>query len=234
MVRTKSGVVLERILDATSATVLDRGYRGTRMADVAGRAGVSAGTLYLYAETKEALFELTLRRAFGDPMPKPTELPFSGSAGEELVEFVWQRLRAASPFPLLKEAAAREAPAGDGVQELDSILREVWEWQSRHWEAIELIERCARDWPELHALFYADFRQGLLVLGTQLLERRMRDGHLRRLPDPGVALRVIVENIAFFAMHRHIRPYTDGLEEDVCRETVIAILTAGFAPEAAG
>ena len=231
MVRTKSSAVLDRILDAASVTLLERGYRGTRMTDVAGRAEVSAGTIYLYAETKEALFELTLRRAFGDSLPEPSGLPFSGS-GAELVEFVWQRLKAASPFPVLRAAAARATPEGDGVRELEAVLREVWAWQSGHWEAIELIEKCARDWPELHALFYADFRQGLLELGTGLLERRMSDGHLRRLPDAAVALRVIAESIAFFAMHRHIRPYSAGLDEETCRETVIAVLTAGFAPEA--
>ena len=35
---------------------VDRGFAATRLDDVAARAGVSKGTLYLYFESKEALF----------------------------------------------------------------------------------------------------------------------------------------------------------------------------------
>jgi AcrR family transcriptional regulator len=43
------------ILAAARATFLDRGFLQTRMADIAQRAGVAAGTIYLYFESKEAI-----------------------------------------------------------------------------------------------------------------------------------------------------------------------------------
>ena len=41
------------------------GYRGTRTADVAARAGMSAGSLYTYVESKEALFHLVFIYGLG-------------------------------------------------------------------------------------------------------------------------------------------------------------------------
>lgn len=40
---------------------VDRGYAGTRLDDVAARAGVSKGTLYLYFANKEELFKAVVR-----------------------------------------------------------------------------------------------------------------------------------------------------------------------------
>jgi AcrR family transcriptional regulator len=44
------------ILAAALATFVERGYKATTLADVARRAGVSKGTLYLYYKNKERLF----------------------------------------------------------------------------------------------------------------------------------------------------------------------------------
>ena len=40
---------------------VERGYATTRLEDVARRAGVSKGTLYLYFDSKEALFKAVVR-----------------------------------------------------------------------------------------------------------------------------------------------------------------------------
>lgn len=45
----------EAILRAARAVFLENGYARTRMADIAARAGVAPGTLYLYFKSKESL-----------------------------------------------------------------------------------------------------------------------------------------------------------------------------------
>lgn len=45
------------ILDAALIVFAENGFAGTRMDDVAARAGVAKGTLYLYFEDKKALFQ---------------------------------------------------------------------------------------------------------------------------------------------------------------------------------
>lgn len=229
MARAKSLTRLDQILDASSEVFLELGYRRTLLADVATRAGVSAGAIYLYAASKEALFVLTLRRAFGDPAPPLADLPFEVPADVSPVAWVWDRFRALQKFPKLEAAAGRKPPR-DVMRELADILSEVWSWMAANWRAIELIERCAKDWPELHALFYHQFRRGAFALAVRYFSRRMDEGRLRRYPHVGTAVRVVNETLAFFAMHRHVRPDSADLDETVARQTVITMLLAGFDP----
>jgi AcrR family transcriptional regulator len=53
------------ILDAALACFAEKGFAGTRMDDVAARAGISKGTIYLYFESKEAVFKALARQSIG-------------------------------------------------------------------------------------------------------------------------------------------------------------------------
>lgn len=55
------------ILDAALESFAERGFSATRMEDVARRAGIAKGTLYLYFTDKEAMFEALVREA-ADPV----------------------------------------------------------------------------------------------------------------------------------------------------------------------
>lgn len=49
------------LLEAALNLFVEKGYAATRLEDVAARAGVSKGTLYLYYENKEALFKAVIQ-----------------------------------------------------------------------------------------------------------------------------------------------------------------------------
>ncbi len=49
------------VLDAALDTFREKGFAATRMEDIASRAGVSKGTIYLYFPSKEAVFEALVR-----------------------------------------------------------------------------------------------------------------------------------------------------------------------------
>lgn len=51
----------DEILAAALESFAARGFAATRLADVAARAGISKGTLYLYFKNKEELFEAVVR-----------------------------------------------------------------------------------------------------------------------------------------------------------------------------
>ena len=53
----------QAILDAALHVFAERGFEAARLDDVAARAGVAKGTLYLYFQSKEALFEALIRSA---------------------------------------------------------------------------------------------------------------------------------------------------------------------------
>ncbi|WP_404402056.1 TetR/AcrR family transcriptional regulator [Pelagibacterium halotolerans] len=54
----------DEIVEAALEVFARRGYAAARLDDIAARAGVSKGTLYLYFENKEALFEAVVSQSF--------------------------------------------------------------------------------------------------------------------------------------------------------------------------
>lgn len=58
----------EAILDAARSVFLERGYAAARMEDVAARAGVAKGTVYLYFRGKETLFKALITSATSPPI----------------------------------------------------------------------------------------------------------------------------------------------------------------------
>jgi len=53
------------ILDAALKVFAEKGFAGARMEDIAARAGVTKGTIYLYFENKEAVFKSLVRESIG-------------------------------------------------------------------------------------------------------------------------------------------------------------------------
>ena len=53
----------DEMLDAALELFMEKGFAATRVEDIAGRAGVSKGTVYLYFPSKDALLEGLVRRA---------------------------------------------------------------------------------------------------------------------------------------------------------------------------
>jgi AcrR family transcriptional regulator len=60
----------QEILDAALSVFAEKGFAATRMDEIATRAGVSKGTIYLYFESKEAVFRALVREMLG---PRLTE-----------------------------------------------------------------------------------------------------------------------------------------------------------------
>jgi AcrR family transcriptional regulator len=105
------------LLAAALALFVERGYANTRLEDVAARAGVSKGTLYLYYANKEDLFKAVVRTGLVSPLLEAREVVahFPGTAGELLglvVHGWWARIgnTALSGIPKLIMAEARNFP----------------------------------------------------------------------------------------------------------------------------
>lgn len=59
---------LQAILNAALDVFTEKGFADTRLDDVAARAGVAKGTIYLYVSSKTALFEELVRSAIRSPI----------------------------------------------------------------------------------------------------------------------------------------------------------------------
>ena len=63
-----------------------RGFTATRLDDVAKRAGVAKGTIYLHFKDKEALFQELVRTALVPLIGRLTSLPMAGGSARAIVE----------------------------------------------------------------------------------------------------------------------------------------------------
>lgn len=87
----------DEILDAATTVFGEQGFARTRLEDVAKRAGVSKGTLYLYFDSKEALFREMVRRNVVSVVAQAetTYLNHPGTAREAITALVrgwWEQL----------------------------------------------------------------------------------------------------------------------------------------------
>ena len=74
------------ILEAALKVFAEKGFAGARMEDIARRAGVTKGTIYLYFENKEAVFKTLVRESIGATLAGVSEnvRDYKGSARDLL------------------------------------------------------------------------------------------------------------------------------------------------------
>src|ERR1700761_1833754 len=77
------------ILEAALAVFAEKGFAAARLDDVAARAGITKGTIYLYFDSKQALFEALARQSIGAQFDQIIAqlAQFPGSSAE-LLRFV--------------------------------------------------------------------------------------------------------------------------------------------------
>lgn len=87
----------QELLDAALDLFVERGFAATRSEDVAARAGVSKGTLYLYYPSKQELLKEVIRHHVINQIAEGTQIirQFEGSTGELLATVLrlwWERI----------------------------------------------------------------------------------------------------------------------------------------------
>jgi len=107
----------EEIITAALAVFADRGFAATTLEDVARKAGVTKGTIYLYFENKDALFKALIRQTIVPVIAKGEAIAqaFTGSARElfeRLVREYWRLVgeTSLSSIPRLMIAEAGNFP----------------------------------------------------------------------------------------------------------------------------
>jgi AcrR family transcriptional regulator len=222
---------MARLLEVATQIFIDQGYAHTQMADVAQALGVAKGTLYLYVESKEALFDFVARHAdLEEPPPPPPSLPIPTPRSGATLRFVRDRILKRQTIPALAAAVERRSTR-QPRQELEAILGELYDLLFRNRRGIKLLDRSARDHPELAALWFDGARDPLIELLTRYLEIRMKQGAFRSYPDVSIAARLTLETIALWAIHRHWDPRPQPVHEATARETAIQFVVGALAKE---
>jgi AcrR family transcriptional regulator len=221
---------LSRLVEVATGVFIDQGFRHTRMDDVAEAVGVAKGTLYLYVESKEALFDLVCRSA-DQPFEPPKDLPVKSPPPGSTTQYIAGRLAGGQVMPALADAlGGRKRDIGG---ELTAVVGDIYDALARNRVGIKLVDRSARDIPELGQLWFGGARTFLVDALVHYLTDRARTGRLRAPTDTGVAARFIVETCAFWAVHRHWDVGRPEVAEERIRAAVIDLVKAALVTPAA-
>jgi AcrR family transcriptional regulator len=239
----------ERFPEVIAAAVrvfTQEGYRAARMSDVARAAGLSEAALYRYVESKEGLFVLAIRHALLlEAMP--AEDPDGTHAGEgvdgaeavrfplkppplaEMISQAREFVAAEVPFGSLAAALSGPVPA-DPAAELETVMRELFTLESQTREAADMIERSARELPELADLLNSGLRRPVLAAMTNYLARRASTGTLRATPDSAATARLVLETLTWFARHRFLDPYGAAIPDSLAADTAVDAMIHALVP----
>ena len=232
MPRTRPPDRLDQLADAALTVFGRTGFRLAQVDDIAAEMSVAKGTVYGYVTSKEALFALALESVMHPGALPPRPLPIAAPGEAELLARVRDRIAELGALPALQTALARRGPA-DAGRELTGILDELWEMLAATRRAADMIERSARDWPELAEVFYVGFRRQLIASLASYLEQGARRGELRPVEHPEVTARFVLESVVWFASHRHGDPDSAGISDDMARPAVTRLLITALIPDAA-
>jgi AcrR family transcriptional regulator len=192
------------MLQAAARVFARHGLKASRMADIAREMGVAHGSLYNYVESKEALFLLLVDQW-----------------GHQAIDLAGQELPLKTPP--MQSLVKRRRPA-DPQSELHAIVRELFVLTERSREGATILEKSARDVPELFGLFFEQVRRDLFERMTRYVAMRVQEGSFAAA-DPATAARFIIESVTFFARHRFLDPHPQPLDDDAVRHTVVDLVT---------
>jgi AcrR family transcriptional regulator len=204
------------------------------MSDVARAAGLSEAAIYRYVDSKEGLFVLAIRHALlleplpdeGDPAG---EFPLKVPPLSEMIRQAREFVAAEVPFGSLAQAL-RETDAADPAAELESVMRELFVLEEQTAQAADMIERSARELPELADLLDNGLRRPVLGALTSYLGSRAATGKLRSTPDTAATARLVLETLTWFARHRLSDPYGAAIPAALAQDTAIDALLHALVP----
>ncbi|MCA9593897.1 MAG: TetR/AcrR family transcriptional regulator [Myxococcales bacterium] len=213
------------VATATRVFIESGGFARTQIDDVARALGVAKGTVYLYVESKEALFDLALRHADQSaPLAEPSDLPVKTPVPGATRELVQARIREHGRFPTLTAALKVETPA-DVAQEVHAVLTEIYDTLYEGRVRIKLIATAARDVPDLAEAWFTQGRRRLNRRLARWIELRVKSGAFAPQPDATAAARMVSETLTWFAVHRHFEAAPEALDDAAARQTALLGVT---------
>ncbi|MEW6735271.1 MAG: TetR/AcrR family transcriptional regulator, partial [Acidobacteriota bacterium] len=98
-------VRIEELIQCATQVFCKNGYQQTQMADIAKAMGLSVGTLYLYVEGKEALFDLVVRHGVESDLKQlPINFPIPNPRPGVTLAYLQKVLNERGQWPKLKAA----------------------------------------------------------------------------------------------------------------------------------
>jgi AcrR family transcriptional regulator len=147
----------QEILEAALAVFAERGFAAARMEQIAARAGVSKGTIYLYFDSKEAVFRALVHEMLGT----------------QVTRFADHARGASGPVaPVIAEILRM---IGDFIATSNRVVLP------------KIVIAEAGNFPDLARIYREEVIENGLALFAGLLKKGMASGEFRTLPIPHAA-----------------------------------------------
>jgi AcrR family transcriptional regulator len=229
--RRKQSTRLAAIATAALEVFTCDGFSSAQVIDIAKKAGLSVGTLYLYADSKQALFELALQAAapwvdVGREVDLAT-LPQRARGMDATAALLDDAFRQRVHWPILKAALRGTAPH-DVDAEIAAVVGELFDLLSRERSMIELLDRCAWELPQLRDVYVERARVPYFGDLARYVERRRGMPSDGRGEHPAAIGRAVVEMVAWMAMHRTREKAALPFDADAARSACIAVACGGL------
>lgn len=212
-----------QLVAAAAQVLVENGFKQTQMEAVASALGVAKGTIYRYVVSKHALVDAVIRYADGHTeWPDVTELPIATPAPGATAAYLSQRI-ASELADIELSRALRNESVDDPRTELTVVIRDLYRRVYRNRVGIKVADRCARDFPELAAIWFEQARFGQVTMLADLLRRRAHTGAINTALNPMIGARTTIETIMFWACNRHWDPAPQSVDESAVEDAVIAL-----------
>jgi AcrR family transcriptional regulator len=144
----------QEILEAALSVFAEKGFAAARMEEIAARAGVSKGTIYLYFDSKDAVFRALAHEMLGTQLTRFADLA-RGSAGPVA--------------PLIADILRM---MGEFIATSDRVVLP------------KIVIAEAGNFPDLARIYREEVAERGLALFAGLLQKGMASGEFRPLPIP--------------------------------------------------
>jgi AcrR family transcriptional regulator len=224
-----SGKRLRELVDAAIDVFCRQGFERSQVADVAKVMGVAVGTVYLYVESKEALFDLVVRHTtmpdheWLDTIEIPVPTPEPGSTTKFLSEVFGRE----GQWPKL-EAALKKKRTEDIRAELTGIVQEQYGLMKRHRRGLVLLLRSALEYPGLADVFVLGLRKRLLETLQRYIGLRVKSGQMTSPKNIFASAAVLTQTIAWANLQRPFDPGLISMTEQAAEDATVDMLVNGL------
>ena len=181
----------------------------------------------LLTQTKPGELFVLRNAGPGATIPVPDSLPIPTPRPGATLRFVREQIAREGQLPRLRAALEAAAPS-DPAQELEEIVRELFALLSHNRVGIKLLDRCSRDYPELHAIWHGPGRYAVVEALSQLIISRVRTGRYAPVQDARVSARFVLELVTTWAVHVHWDPAPQDIDEEMSVQTVVRFARGGL------
>jgi len=200
----------EAIIDAAIEAFGAGGLDGATVDEIARRAGIAKGTVYLYFKSREEIFTSILRERWPGPLPE-------------------QLLRGLLDEPPLGPEGMEQAMTRLSLGFLEAVESNM--------SVFRLVLTAAYQFPEVGDDLYENTFLKVNRMLASILERLQQAGAVRSLPSPLITARCLQGMLIMYILSQDIlngRQFTPIEKEDWVRECVTIFLHGVLPGEAAG